>query len=230
MKKINFLFALIVALNSAELYAQNDLQGNIIIIKENLNLSKKSIIKYSWLETTTISIDGVQRLVVQKQCFYDINGALTKVATGDTQQTSIPSGLKGIIAKNKKADIEAYINSATEKIKQYVPPVSEKLQQLYLSGDASVDIIVPGQKVKLNFSNYIDKGDLVSINANIKSKTLSDYSVKTFVSDPTDIVTFDVVFSALPDGTEYPSSVKFDSPSEKLIISIVNSGYTNAIK
>jgi hypothetical protein len=153
MKKIIFLFGLITALNSVGLYAQDDLQGNILTIKENLNQSKESIKKYSWLETTTVSIDGTQRLVAQKQCFYDVNGTLTKVATGDTQQTSTPGGLRGIIAKNKKADVETYINSATEKIKKYVPPVSERLQQLYLSGDASADIVVPEQKVKFNFSN-----------------------------------------------------------------------------
>jgi len=159
------------------MFAQGDMKETIGMIKTNLANSKQQIKKYVWIETTTTCIKGELKSTKQNQCYYNVDGKLTKVATGASDQAKTPGGIKGKIVANKKEEMADYIDKAVDKIHAYLPPEGEKLQQIYASGTLAVQILDPGKKFKLSFPNYLQKGDLLAISIDKANQKLMAVSV-----------------------------------------------------
>jgi hypothetical protein len=145
------------------LFAQVDMQETIDMVKKNLADSREKIKKYEWIETTTAFYKGEQKSVKQNQCYYSVDGKLTRVETGGSSKAKTPGGIRGKIAENKKEDIVEYINQAVDKIRKYLPPSPETIQKIYSDGKVSLQILDPGKKFKLSFPDYIEQGDLLSV-------------------------------------------------------------------
>jgi hypothetical protein len=150
--RIKFLMCAIgVVACTSGIFAQADMQETIGMIKKNLTDSKETIKKYEWIETTTTFYKGEQKSVKQNQCYYSVDGKLTKVETGGSAQAKAPGGLKGKIVANKKEDMADYIKAAIAKIQTYLPPDAGKIQQIYAAGNATIQVLEPGKKVQIKF-------------------------------------------------------------------------------
>ena len=226
MKKIAFALLLpMLAANPCSFGQSNEIQDGIAIIKKNLSDSKESIKKYEWIETTTTFVDGEQKSVKQNQCYYSVDGQLTKVATGATTVEKKKGGLRGKIAENKKEEMKEYIEAALKKIKGYIPPQAEKIQKIYADGKVGIQILEPGKKFRFDFPNYLEAGDKLSISLDKEHKLLKAYEINTFVEGPKDPVSLSIVLNTLPDGTTYASEIAFNSAAEKVKIVMKNSGF-----
>ncbi|MEI6682525.1 MAG: hypothetical protein WCO44_07845 [Bacteroidota bacterium] len=225
--KMLLLATVMVAFTSA-LFAQEDMKETIGMIKKNLADSKGNLKKYEWVETTTFYLKGEKKSVKQSQCYYGVDGKLTKVATGASTQTKTPGGLKGKIVANKKEEMADYVKAAVAKVQTYLPPDAEKIQKVYGAGKLSVNILEPGKKFKLGFPDYNEKGDLLSLSFDKTSQKLMAADVSTYVDDPKQTVIFNVTYSNLPDGTQYPGSTTLDAKAKELKIVIENSGFKKA--
>ena len=139
------------------------MKETIAMIKTNLANSKQTVKQYSWIETTSTYIKGDLKSTKQNQCYYSVDGKLTKVETGASDQAKTPGGIKGKIIANKKEEMADYIAKAMDKVKAYLPPDGDKLQQIYAGGTMAVQILDPGKKFKLSFPNYLQKGDMLAI-------------------------------------------------------------------
>lgn len=227
MKNITKILGVIILTQVGFANAQsNELQDNVNLIKQNLVESKENIKKYEWIETVTTFVKGEQKSVKQNQCYYGVDGQLTKIATGATTSASKnPPGLRGKMAQNKKEEMADYIEAALAKIKAYIPPKAETIQKVYNDGNVSVKILEPGKKIKLDFPNYSQQGDLVGITIDKANKLLLGYNINTFVEDQKDPVSLAIVLKTLPDGTSYPSEITFNSTSKNVKIVLTNSGH-----
>jgi hypothetical protein len=204
----------------------DEMQDNINLVKQNLTESREKIKKYEWIETITTYINGEQKSVKQNQCYYGVDGTLTKVATGGTTAPAkTPGGIRGKIAENKKEEMGDYMELAVQKIRSYMPPQPEKLQKVYSAGKTGIKIVEPGKKFKLDFPDYNTPGDVLSITLDKEHKLLTGYSVNTFVEGANDPVSMDITFKTLPDGTTYPGEATFNSASKKIKIVMTNSGF-----
>lgn len=228
MKKLNLLLILLLLAGITKVSAQADMQENVTMIKKNLSDSKAAMKKYEWIETTTVFVKGEQKSVKQKQCYYALDGKLTKVETGGSTAAKTPGGLRGRVAENKKADMSDYAKKAVEKVQTYLPPDPEKLQKIYNDGKAGIQILEPNKKFKLSFPDYNEAGDLLSVSLNKTDQKLNALDVSTSVDDPKQKVAFNVTFSDLPDGTQFQRTTTLDAPEKDLKIVIVNSGFKNA--
>ena len=90
MKKLTLVLILVFIAGITRLSAQADMQENITMIKKNLTDSKAAMKKYEWIETTTVFVKGEQKSVKQKQCYYALDGELTKVETGGSNDAKSP--------------------------------------------------------------------------------------------------------------------------------------------
>jgi hypothetical protein len=224
-KKILF-FAFVLFIFSASMSAQSN-QELVNNIKGRLAFSKKNLQNYSWLETTTVFYKGDQKSVKQYQCYYSVDGQLQKVETaGGTPAAAPKPGLRGKIAENKTDDITDYLTKANALIKTYLPPDPAKLQQIEAAGATTVNIVVPNQEFKLTFPNYNLPGDQLNISINKVSQMLTGLAVATYINTPSDVVTFNLTYAALPDGTQYAAETDLVASAENVKIVIVNSGYT----
>ena len=206
----------------------NEMQDDVAIIKKNLADSKEKIKNYEWIETTTTFYKGEQKSVKQNRCYYSVDGKLTKVETGGSTQAKAPGGLKGKIAANKKEDMADYIKAAIAKIQTYLPPDAAKIQQIYAAGSATIQVLEPGKKFKLNFPDYNEKGDMLSISVDKENQKIMALEVSTSVDDPSQKVVFNITYNDLPDGTQYAGSTTLDAQAKQVKIVIVNSGHKKA--
>ena len=225
MKRMKLILVLVFLTWTTGIFAQNEMKETITMIKTNLANSKQQVKQYSWLETTTTYIKGELKNTRQNQCYYSVDGKLTKVATGATDQAKTPGGIRGKIIANKKEDMADYIAKAVDKIQAYLPPDGERLQQIYGGGTMAVQILDPGKKFKLSFPDYLQKGDLLSISMDKANQKLMAISVKTYIDDPSQEVIFDVTYNNLPDGTQFISVTSLTAQAKDLKLVVENSGY-----
>jgi len=225
MKKLNLLLAVAFLLPLFSLTAQVDMKETMSIIKTNLVQSKMKMKEYSWIETTKTWVKDELKSTKQNQCYYSVDGKLTKIATGGTDQQKTPGGLRGKIAANKKEDMAEYIAKSMDKIGDYLPPDGDKLQQIYEAGKAAIQILEPGKKFKFSFPDYLQKGDLLSISVDVASKKLMALSVTTYIDDPSEKVLFDATYNTLPDGTQYAAQTILVAEAKKLKLAIEESGF-----
>ena len=204
------------------------MKETIGMIKKNLTDSKETIKKYEWIETTTTFYKGEEKSVKQNQCYYSVDGKLTKVETGGSAQAKGPGGLKGKIVANKKEDMADYIKAAIAKIQTYLPPDAGKIQQIYAAGNATIQVLEPGKKFKLNFPDYNEKGDMLSISVDKENQKIMALDVSTSVDDPAKKVVFNITYDDLPDATQYAGSTTLDAQAKSVKIVIVNSGFKKA--
>jgi hypothetical protein len=215
-----FLFAGI-----AQLFAQADMKETVAMIKKNLADSKANMKRYAWIETTTTFMDGEQKSVKQNQCYYGVDGKLTKVETGGSTPKETPGGIRGKIIANKKAEMSDYVKAAIAKVQTYLPPDADKVQQIYAGGNVAIQILDPGKKFKLSFPNYNEPGDLLAISIDKVAEKIMSVDVTTSVDDPSQKVIFNITYSNLPDGTQYAGTTTLDAQTKKLKIVIENSGF-----
>ena len=76
MKKNSLLIILLLFAGISSVYAQAEMQENVAMIKKNLTDSKAAMKKYEWIETTNVFVNGEQKSVIQKQCYYAVDGKL----------------------------------------------------------------------------------------------------------------------------------------------------------
>src|SRR5262249_34053123 len=132
-------------------------------------------------------------------------------------------GMKGRIAEKKKDEMEEYMQRATALIHSYVPPSPQGLQQAYQAGNVSFTPLPGG--VQLVIKNYNLPGDMMTLNFDTAAKKLRALNVKTYLDDPKDLVTLQVNFQSLPDGTNYPAMTTFDATAKQLQVQTTNSNY-----
>jgi hypothetical protein len=228
MKKLSLIFILLLIAGITKISAQADTQEVIAMIKKNLADSRANMNKYEWIETTTIFVKGEQKSLSQKQCYYSLDGKLTKVETGGSTEDKQPGGIRGKVASNKKEDMSDYAIKSVAKIQTYLPPEPEKIQKIYGEGKMSFQILEPNKKFKLSFPEYNEPGDILSISIDKLSQKIMAVDVSTSVDDPKEKVIFNVTFNNLPDGTQYPGITTLDAQAKDLKIVIENSGFKNA--
>ena len=225
MKRMNLLLMMVFLAGALIVSAQVDMKETMSVIKTNLVQSKVQMRQYSWIETTKTWIKDELKSTKQNQCYYSVDGKLTKIATGGSDQQKAPGGLKGKIAANKKEDMAEYIAKAMDKINDYLPPDGDKVQQIYNSGNVGIQILDPGKKFKLSFPDYLQKGDILSISVDMGNQKLMALSVNTFIDNPSEKVIFDVTYNSLPDGTQYASQTVLVAQAKNLKLVVEESGF-----
>jgi hypothetical protein len=227
--KIRILFFVMCAFTwTSGLFAQTDVQEDIAMIKKNLMDSKEKIRQYEWIETTTTFINGEQKSVKQNQCYYSVDGKLTKVATGATTQAKAPGGIRGKVVANKKEEMADYVTAAVAKIQTYLPPDAGKIQKIYAAGKTTIQVLEPNKKFKLSFPDYNEPGDLLAVSLNKADQKLMALDITTTVDDPKQKVVFNITYGNLPDGTQFPGKTTLDAREKNLKIVIEDSGFKNA--
>ncbi|HNW73104.1 MAG: hypothetical protein PHP04_05120 [Bacteroidales bacterium] len=225
MKKNYLLLCLATIAFLGNITAQPDMKETMSIIKSSLVQSKVNMRQYSWIETTKTWIKDELKSTKQNQCYYSVDGKLIKVATGGTVQPAPSGGIKGKIIANKKEDMQEYVTRAMNKINDYLPPDGDKIQRIYESGKVAIQILEPGKKFKLDFPNYMQNGDMLSISVDMAAKKLLALSVATWLDTPSDKVGLNVKYNSLPDGTQYEAGTVLTADAKNLKLEIEESGF-----
>lgn len=129
----------------------------------------------------------------------------------------------------QQEELTEYMKNAVSLVKSYVPPNPEGIQAAKDAGKVSMEILQPGQRVRLNFRDYEKPGDNLGVEVDLSNNRPLGSKVSTYLEDSTDAVTLDARMGQLNDGTTYPSNLTLDARAMNLTVTVTNSGYRKAM-
>ena len=207
-------------------------QDHVAALKQTMQQGLSKVRQYEWIETTVISLKGEEKSRKQNRCYYGADGKVQKVPVGEApaaEQGGGGGGRRGgrmaqRIVENKKDEMQEYMASAAALIHEYVPPSPEQIQAAKDAGRIAVNP-QPGGLVRLVISEYLQKGDSVTIDLNPAASQLTGLAVNTYLEKPEDVVTLAVKMNALPDGAIYAAETTLDAKAKNIRVVIQNSGH-----
>jgi len=213
-------------------------QERAAAIKQAIAQNQAELRKYTWVETTDVSLKGEVKKHEQKQCSYGADGKVQKTALPGAapeapKKEPASSGrrgggrLKENIVENKIEDMKEYLAKVSALVHEYVPPDPQKIKAAEAAGNLTVE--PSGGVTMLTAKNYVKSGDTLTLGLDTASKKLSRYQVGSYVEKPKDDdVTLTVTFATLPDGTSYPEKIVLVVKAKNIQVNITNSGYKKA--
>jgi hypothetical protein len=200
------------------------LQEKVAALKQALGQNKQALSHYTWVETRQMILKGDVKSTQLFQCQYGPDGKVQKSAIGPPQPPpSDARGLKGRAIKKKKGEIKDYMEQVAALIKFYVPPTPAQIQNSFQSGKASIQ--PQGGLVTLVFRDYAVPGDSMSVTIDGASNKIRSFVVNTYVDDPSQVVTLNAVFQALPDGTNYVAQTVLDATAKQVQIRTTSANF-----
>ena len=205
----------------------------VAALKQNLAESQKRLRQYEWVETTSISLKGEEKSRKQQRVYYGADGKLTKLPIGEPKPQAQPApsrgrrgggGLKQTIVENKKDEMKEYMEKAAALIHQYVPPDPALIEKAKGAGNIAMKP-QPDGKVQVEFRNYVQPNDLLSLGVDAKAALLSALNVATYLEKKEDTVTLDVLFGTLADATSYTAKTTLDVKAKNIRVVVENSGH-----
>jgi hypothetical protein len=206
----------------------------VAALKQNLAESQKRLRQYEWIETTAISLKGEEKSRKQQRVYYGADGKLTKTPMGEPPAQAAQGGggrrgggrLKQRIVENKKDEMAEYLEKAVALIQQYVPPNPAQIQKAKDAGNMALRQQPPD--VRVEFHDYVQPSDLMTIDVDAKAALLSALSVATYLEKKEEAVTLNVRFATLADGTSYNAQTTLEAKAKNIRVVVENSGHRPA--
>ena len=212
------LASLVLALQTrATAQTGGDMQERIAALKQSVHQSLQqsaAVLKqHEWIETTTVSVKGEVKSTVMKRCYYGAEGKLQKIPVAPPQDGK------------KNEDLTKYMQQAVGLVDLYVPADPSLIGRAVSAGKVNLQILDPGKRVRFDFKDYIQAGDLMSIEVDVANSRLLGIQVSTYIGTPKDPVSLTIGLATFPDGTVYPARISLDAKAKKVIVNVENSGY-----
>jgi len=209
-------------------------QERVAALKQSMQQSQTKLRQYEWTETTIISLKGEEKARTQKRCYYGADGTLEKVplaapAAAPSQEPAGRGGRRGgrvkaKVVENKKEDMKEYMERAAALVQQYVPPKPAEIQGAKDAGKMTANPAGAGL-VRLEFRDYVKKGDRLSIDVDAAANQLRGLSVASYLDQAEDVVALAVQLGTLPDGTSYTAQTTLDAAAKNIRVVIQNAGH-----
>jgi hypothetical protein len=217
--------ALWLAAGCAFAQQPSGLDERVVALKTTLAASQAILAKYEWIETTTVTVKGEVKSRQQQSCYYGLDGKVQKILLTTPPAEKTKPGLRGAIAKNKKAELTSYMQDAIELVKRYVPPDPAVIQAVRAAGNVMIQPL-QGQTTRLVFANYYQPKDSLTLEIDLASnRPLKAAVASALGKDP---VSLDVQFGDLPGNVVYASRAVLSAPAKNLVVTIENSGHRPA--
>ncbi len=120
--------------------------------------------------------------------------------------------------------MQEYMERAVALIHKYVPPDAALIQTAKDAGRMEVQPVQAGT-VRAGFKDFVQPGDAMGIDVDVKALLLSALTVSTYLDEKDDAVTLDVRFGTLADGTGYTARTTLDAKAKNIRVVLENSGH-----
>jgi hypothetical protein len=198
-------------------YAQD--QKFAITAKQNA----AALQQYTWKSQTQIRKDGDVKATKLYSNRYAADGSLVQLLLHEESAKLPKFGIRGMVAKKKKADAQELIEALQRLAKSYgeLPPA--KMQEFMKTANATLETNAPQPLLRLESTNILQPGDsmIVWLDANTRRQRRVEIN-STFDEKPVRIVT---EFRDLPNGPTYVARSVVDYPREELTLTMENFDY-----
>jgi hypothetical protein len=179
----------------------------------------------TWIETTSVLVNGSEKSNKQKSVYYGANGSLHKLGIASSPAPRQKPGLRGAVATAKKEELTDYMQAAVALVKTYLPLDPNAIQAAMASGRVSVDALDPGRRVRMNMKNYRIQSDSVAVEFAIAANRPLGITISTYLQDPSQVVLLTAGMGRLADGTTFASNITLAAAAKNLLLNVLNSGH-----
>lgn len=203
---------------------KQELQQKLASVKESVARNQAALRQYTWTEHTDILLKGEVKSTKDNICRYGPDGKVQKTPIGTPAPTKEMRGLKKRVAEKKVGELTDYMERASSLIHHYMPPNPQQMQTVFQNGSASLGQAGPG-RIELILRDYLKQGDSLTFSFDQATKAIAKIAVKSYLDDPRDAVTLDVIFQNLPDGTNYAASTILNATAKNVQVKVTNANY-----
>jgi hypothetical protein len=183
------------------------IQQRIAAVKASIARNDAKLKRYSWTESTQISVKGKAKSIQQNECHYGSDGQLVK--------TPISAG-------PADAKLRDDLDRIRSLIGRYVPPDPTAMREAFQSGKAAINTA----SGVLTFNDYAKPGDMLTLAFDPGSRNIHSYEVTTYLDEPSDRVTLNAQFSTLSDGTNFLEEYDLDARRKEIHVKTANFGHS----
>jgi hypothetical protein len=206
--------------------APESLEAKIAAIKKSFAESQAALHTMQWIQTTTVFVNEEQKKVQVVRCYYGEEGELVKLPisespSGNEQQF----GLRGRIREMEKEQMSQYIADAHKVVQRYLPPNPGLIDACKAAGNSQIRILQPGQRVAIDFHNYLQMGDLLSVEVDPSNNRVIGISVVSTMGENADPITLNVTMGALPNGVMFTEQSDLLAPAKSVHVRVQNAGF-----
>ena len=207
------------------------LQEKIQAMQQAAGQNEQRLHQYQWIETATVTMNGTPRPPKQSICRYNTYGTLVKTPIGAQEGPPSVSGgpLRRHIVEKKIEKAEQELAETRSLTASYLPINPGVLRQALQTRRIDVEHKPTGGNA-LVINGYAKSGDRLILDLDTATLQLRRITVKSYFSSSSDAFTATVQFSALEDGTAYPSISTIDAPGKKLSITTVSSNFSRPVQ
>jgi len=105
----------------------------------------------------------------------------------------------------------------------------EAIQAAEGRGDVATAPNPSNGTLALTVSNYLQKGDKVTITIKQATHQVAHVAVTTWLNDPSAAVTLDVAFMTLPNGVSFPSTKTLTAAAKEVVVTITDADFALAV-
>ncbi|HKW15429.1 MAG TPA: hypothetical protein VJS69_13155 [Candidatus Krumholzibacteria bacterium] len=180
----------------------------------------KAIKAYQWTETMVVMVEGKEKDTVVNTCSYNDAGGVARTAVDAKKSEQVAGGTPGT-----SVEIDSYVKASVGVMRQYVRPDPLKLQQCQDATRISVAMEDGGKHEKLTYRDYMKKGDNLTLVVDPATSQIISLTASTYMTNPGDRADIHTEMSQMPDGTAYPSHIKFDTPGRQMGMVVTNTNF-----
>jgi hypothetical protein len=129
-----------------------------------------------------------------------------------------------MIAK-KKEEMADYMGDVKSVLAMYVPPNPQKIQAAAQAGNVSISRDASAGLVNLVFKNYAQPNDQMTIAFDTGAKKIAGININTYMGQEKDVVTLQVDFSSLPDGTNYVEKTVLNATAKQIVVTTLSTNF-----
>jgi|SRR5580658_3459404 hypothetical protein len=203
-----------------------ELQKRVVEMKQAAALNKQELMQYTWQEQENIIIKGELKKQEHFRVQLGPDGKPQKVSLDPPASEPHRGPLIKHIEEKKKEEFKEYSAQIRELIQQYVPLEKDLLEQAFQQGKIMIGLTPKAEEqYRMMISNYIKKGDNMTLVIDKAQKNLASISIASYMDDPSDAVNVSVEFSKIPGGPNPVASETINVIKKELTIQIQNTNY-----
>lgn len=192
-------------------------------IAQAMKQNNEALRQYTWKSQTQIRKEGDVKNTKLFSNRYAVDGTLVQLLL-DEDSASVPKfGIRGMVAKKKKAEAKELIEALQRFAKSYgeLPPA--KMQEFMTKATVKLETSSAQPLLRMESGNVLQPGDsmVVWLDANTRRQRRIEIN-STFDGKPVRMVT---EFRDLPHGPTYMARSTVDYPSEELTLTVENFEY-----
>lgn len=207
------------------------LQQRVRVFQEVAAQNEQQLRQYQWIETTTITSNGMSGPAERSLCRYTPNESVSKAPLGVQPQPPALSGgpIMRRIESKKIAQEEQEVAAVKGLTALYLPISQVMLGQTLAIRRVDIEPSPTGGDA-LIINDYVKPGDKLILGLDTAMLRLRQVSVQSYFAASSDVMSIAIEFSVLGDGTTYASVTTVNAPQRGISITTVSSDFSKPVQ